>query len=195
MTRLRLILPKQPVSVKSLLENFMKKLTFKLTALLLFTIGLTFVTVNAQKMTAEEVLAKHLESIGSSKVRALIKNQFALADLEVKVKGSTTPMVGKAVILSESDKSLWGMNLNSNDYPQDRFGFDGKETKVGYTRPGVRSVIGGFIYSYKELLKEGLLGGTLTSSWALLNNDPRKAKISYDGTKKIDDKETHVLSY
>lgn len=173
----------------------MKKFTFKLTALLLFSIGLSSVTVTAQKMTAEEVLAKHLDSIGSPKVRALIKNQFALAELEVKVKGSATPMVGKAVILSENDKSLWGMNLNSNDYPQDRFGFDGKETKVGYTRPGVRSVIGGFIYSYKELLKEGLLGGSLLSSWALLNYDARKGKISYDGTKKIDDKETHTLSY
>jgi len=161
----------------------------------LFTIGLTFVTVNAQKMTAEEVIAKHLDSIGSQKLRALIKNQFVLADLEVKVKGSAVPMSGKAVILSEGDKSLWGMNLNSNDYPQDRFGFDAKDTKVGFSRPGVRSVLGGFILSYKELLKEGLLGGSLLSSWALLNTDARKAKISYDGTKKIDDKETHVLSY
>jgi hypothetical protein len=85
------------------------------------------------------------------------------------------------------------MNLNSNDYPQDRFGFDGKDTKVGYSRPGVRSTLGGFIYSYKELLKESLLGGALMSSWTLANAN--NAKMSFDGTKKIDGKETLVVSY
>jgi hypothetical protein len=173
----------------------MKNFTFKLTALLLFVLVLSLVTANAQKLTAEEIITKHLDSIGSKEKRAAIKNQFILSDVQLMIKGSATVIVGKAVILSENDKNLWGMNLNSNDYPQDRFGFDGKDTRVGFSRPGVRSVLGGFILSYKELLKEGWLGGTLLSSWALLNTDARKAKISSDGTKKIDDQETYVLSY
>lgn len=173
----------------------MKNFTFKSIFLLLFIIVLSFFTINAQKLTAAEVISKHLDSIGPKEKREAIKNQFIVADLQFKLTGSAVPAVGKTVIVSEGDKNIWGMNLNSNDYPQDRFGFDGKDTRVGYSRPGVRSKLGGFIYSYKELLKEGLLGGTLLSSWSLLNTDIRKAKISYDNTKKIDGQETYVLSY
>ena len=90
---------------------------------------------------------------------------------------------------------MWGINLNSNDYPTDKFSFDGKNAKIGYIRPGFRSILGGFILAYDELLKDGLLGGTLASSWTLLNADVRKPKISFEGTKKIDGRETLVLSY
>ncbi len=40
-----------------------------------------------------------------------------------------------------------------------------------------------------------MLGGALTSSWALVNNRPENAKLSFDGTKKIGEKEVSVLSY
>lgn len=149
--------------------------------------------VNAQKMTAEEVVSKHLESIGEK--RAEIKNQIIVSDVRVIQKGNTQAINGKALILSSGEKNLWAMNLSSNDYPQDRFGFNGKNTKVGYVIPAARSVIGDFIYSYKELLNQGLLGGTLSNSWALLKTDAKSFKLSYEGTKKIDGKETHVISY
>src|SRR5688500_11716806 len=153
----------------------------------------SFAAANAQKMTAEEVVSKHLESIGEK--RGGIKNQLILTDVRVNQKGSTQEINGKALILSSGEKNLWGMNLNSNNYPQDRFGFDGKNTKVGFVLPAVRSIIGDFIYSYNELLNQGLLGGTLSNSWALLKNDDKNFKVSYDGTKKIDGKETHVVSF
>lgn len=167
---------------------------FKLVSLLAFLFILT-VSFKAQKMTPEEVVAKHLESIGTKEKLAAVKNQLVFGDVGLTVKGSSVPVAGKIVIFSAAEKNIWGMNLNSNDYPLDRFGYNGKDARVGFTRPGVRSVLGGFILSYSELLKEGLLGGTLTSSWALLNTDVRKPKLSYEGTKKIDGKETHVLSY
>ena len=173
----------------------MKNFTFKSTTLFFYIIFLSLIAANAQKLTAEEVITKHLDSIGTKDKRAAIKNQFILSDLQFVLKGSAFPSSGKAIVVSEGNKNLWGFNLNNNDYPQDRFGFDGKDTKVAFTKPGVRSVLGGFIVSYKELLKEGLLGGTLLSSWSLLDTDSRKAKISYAGTKKIDNRETHVLSY
>jgi hypothetical protein len=151
------------------------------------------VAINAQKMTAEEVVSKHLESIGEK--RAEIKNQLIVSDVRVIQKGSAQEISGKALILSSGEKNLWGMNLSSNDYPQDRFGFNGKNTKVGYVIPAARSALGDFIYSYNEILNQGLLGGTLSNSWALLKNDAKSFKVSYEGTKKIDGRETHVISY
>lgn len=157
---------------------------------------LTF-TINsyAQKMSSEDIIAKHLESIGTKEKRTAVKNQLIYGDIDFRIKGSAVPVGGKIVIFSAGEKNIWGMNLNSNDYPSDRFGFNGNDTKVGYTRPGVRSILGGFILSYTELLKEGLLGGALTSSWTLLNTDFRKPKLNYEGTKKINGKEAHVISY
>ncbi len=172
--------------------NYMKILKF---AALCALVGAFSVSALAQKMNAEEVVAKHLESIGSKEKRAAVKNQFILSDIQFKIKGTPGTTLGKGIFLSEGDKNLFGFNLNSNDYPQERFGFDGKETRVGFSRPGVRSALGGFILTYKYLLKEGLLGGTLLSSWSLLNTDARKAKITYEGTKKIDGQEAHLLEY
>ena len=171
----------------------MKNLNLILTAIVVVLISQ--IAANAQKLTAEEVISKHLDAVGSKEKRAAIKNQFILSDAQFQVKGSVATAVGKAIFLSAGEKNLWGLNLNSNDYPQERFAFDGKDTRIGYIRPGVRSALGSFLFSNKELLREGLLGGVFLNSWSLLNTESRKAKISYEGTRKIDDQETHVLAY
>lgn len=170
--------------------------TIRLIKTLVLAMTLTFaVNSYAQKMTAEEVLAKHLDSIGTKESRAAVKSQLVAGDAQVAIKGGANVIKGKALILSAGEKNLFGMNLASNDYPQDRFSYNGKDSKIGFSRPGAYSDLGRFLFSYRELLKEGLLGGTLSSSWALLNPDARKAKVSYEGTKKIDGKEAYVLSY
>lgn len=169
---------------------------FKLPAL--FVLIVIFLSANslvAQKMNPEEIIAKHLDSIGVKEKRSAVKNQLIVGDVQFTAIGSAVPVNGKVVIFSAGEKSVWGMNLNSNDYPLDRFGYNGKDTRVGYIRPGVRSTLGGFILNYTELLREGMMGGALTSSWALLDTGLRRPKLSYDGTKKIGDKETYVLSY
>lgn len=148
----------------------------------------------ADKQKAEEIVAKHLESIGTKEKRDAVKNRALVSDVQLNIKGTPGDISGKAVIFSSGVKNLWGINLNSNDYPQDRFSFNGKDVKVGYIRPGVRSVLGGFIFSYDELLKEGLLGGVL-SSWALMDTGAKSPKLSYEGQKKIDGAEAHVISY
>ncbi|HSK72936.1 MAG TPA: hypothetical protein VK892_14640 [Pyrinomonadaceae bacterium] len=168
---------------------------YKNPALCVLFLFLLSVPAFSQKMKAEDVLTNHLNSIGSKEDREKVKNQVIVSEVEVNQKGSATVVNGRAVIFSADQKSMWAMNLNSNSYPQDRFGFSGKDTKVAYSTPGVRSILGDFIYLYPELLKEGLLGGTLSTSWALLNADSKQPKLSYDGSKKINGVETHVLSY
>jgi hypothetical protein len=169
---------------------------FRLAKIVFLALILTFAAdTYAQKMSAEEVIAKHLDSIGAKESRANIKNQLVVGNVQINQKGSANVIYGKALILSAGDKNMWAMNLTSNDYPQDRFGFDGRAVRVGFARPGAYSDIGRFIRSYEEIVKEGLLGGTLSSSWALLDTNPRNAKVSYEGTKKVNGKETVVLSF
>ena len=163
--------------------------------LLIVFILLSNEIIKAQKLDAEDLIIKHLESIGSKEKRADIKNQMVFCNVEFKAQGNVANLNGKALILSNGKNSLWGMNFNSNDYPQDRFAFDGKEVKTGFTKPGIRSILSGFILSYKELLKDGLLGGTLSANWTLLDTNAKKAKVTYEGTKSIDGRETYVVSY
>lgn len=150
-----------------------------------------------EKLKPEEIISKHLDAIGSKEKRAENKNRVILSEVRMRGKTATASAVvyGKAVFFSAGEKNLWGMKLNSKNYPTDTFSFNGKDTKVAYVRPAVRSVLGEFIHSYKELLKEGLFGGALSTSWALLNNGLNRAKVTYEGTKNINGKETLVISY
>ena len=50
---------------------------------------------------------------------------------------------------------------------------------------GERSNLGDFLSSHTDAVKLGLVGGTLSSAWPLLNPSEQKAKLSYAGTKKI----------
>lgn len=169
--------------------KFTRSLTFTLFILLIFGCS-SF----AQKISPDEIISKHLDSIGTKEKRDSIKNQIMLGDIQFTLKGSSA-VAGRFVIASAGEKNVWGLNFNSNDYPIDRFGYDGKQVQVGFSKPGSRSILGLFIYSYKELLKEGFLGGTLESSWALLNTAAKSPKLSYEGKKKINGIETYVLSY
>ena len=150
----------------------------------------------AQKLKPEEVVAKHLESIGTAEARASVKNQMIVGEALVTfISQKNQQAIGRIVLVSEGTKNFWGMNLNAADYPSEKFSYDGKTAKVAFVRANIRTVLGNFVKSNDLLLEESLLGGTLATSWALGNIATNKAKISFDGTKKIDGKEAYVLTY
>lgn len=167
---------------------------FKLTILFVFLFFSA--SVYAQKLRAEDVLAKHLDSIGTATARAAVKSQIAVGTAKVKsITKITPPVLGRIVIASAGEKNFWGMNLDSIDYPSERFSYDGKKAKTALIKDGLRSTLGNFVQSNDLLLEEGLLGGTLSNAWAMLDVTNRKAKLSLEGTKKINGKESYVLSY
>ena len=90
----------------------------------LFMICLFAVSASAQKMKPEDILAKHLDSIGTEENRAATKSLIAVGSAEVKsITKITTPVVGRIVIASAGMKIFWGMNLNSTDYPSEKFSY------------------------------------------------------------------------
>jgi hypothetical protein len=148
-----------------------------------------------QKMKAEDVVAKHLDSIGSAELRASLASQISVGDATVNFKSQKyAPLLGRVVLTSAGEKSFLGMRLGSVDYPHEKFSFDGKKVKVAYVRSGVRSVLGNFIFANGGFLEDGLLGGTLMSSW-LLHDKTKKPKLSMQGSKKIDGRDVYVLGY
>ena len=149
-----------------------------------------------EKLKPEEVVAKHLEAIGSQEDRASVKTRLIIG-VSKYVRhgpgGGTTE--GRAVLASENEKYMLGMKFGVPGYDTESVGFDGKELTVGYAAPGVRSALEQFFRNHESTFKHGLLGGTLTSSWPLLAINDEKAKLKYSGLKKVEGASLHQLKY
>ena len=150
-------------------------------------------------MSEEAVINKHLESIASSQARAGVTSRVVVGTSRAIIKGRTTTgtgaIDGRVVIASLDNKVLLGMAFPSPDYTGEKFGFDGKKFTVGYLKPGVRSTLESFLLINGEVFKEGLMGGSLSSAWPLLNLTERKAKVEYSGTEKIGNMSVYKLKY
>ena len=149
-----------------------------------------------QKMKPEELIAKHLESIGTAEARAAARNRIIKGVTELTLKqGGTGNLLGSALLASEGDKNLLMMTFERPDYPAERIGYNGHKLGVQPIRPGVRTPLGEFFRTHEEMFKEGLVGGTLSQSWPLLNVAARSPKLEYGGTKKFDGRLAHELKY
>jgi hypothetical protein len=152
--------------------------------------------LTAQKLKPEEIVAKHLESIGSNEARTAVRSQITVGDAVVKFISRKNGIIeGRIVMASSGEKNFVGLNLNALDYPGERFSFDGTKAKVANTVNGQKSVLASFVSSNDLILRESLLGGVLSSSWALSNLSVRKAKLSPSGMRTVDGRDYYVLNY
>lgn len=180
------------------MKKFLKFNVFVLAAIGVMSMSLA--SKAQDKLRPEEVIAKHLESIGSQEKRASIKNQYAAGLVQFTILRSNqsatrAAVSGKGIVLSEGQKIYYGSNFDTPNYPFDKVTFDGNNVNIGYVTPGYRSPFGNYILGNRNIFSDGLFAGTLTSSWSLLDAPSRKAKISSSGKKKIDGRETYVLDY
>jgi hypothetical protein len=103
---------------------------------------------------------------------------------------------GKGQIVSDGKKFQLMMKLPNNEYRGEQIIFDGDKDKVAFsTAQQARSAFGNFVFVQDAVIREGLIGGVLTTAWPLSNLGERKAKLSFDGLKKIDGQELYDLRY
>ena len=153
-------------------------------------------TLTAFPQKASDIVAKHLESIGTSANRSALKDMTAAGTVRFAVlRTGGIGADGKIVVASSGDKTLTGMTFPLQNYPNDTFIFDGKKLKIAFPVINTRSPLGDFLFRYSEIVDRGLFGGTLTSGWAMYSPDFRKARLEYDGIKKVDNKEAHAVSF
>jgi hypothetical protein len=151
----------------------------------------------ADKLKLDDVIAKHLASIGTPEARAAAKTRLAegKADMQEVVRGSSA-LHGNASVACDNRRVKIAMQFpGASQYPGEQWVFDGNQAQVAQTAPGARSSIGNFVYQHPELLREGLLGGSTFLSWSLLDLDARQPRLKYEGLKKINGRELHQLSY
>lgn len=151
---------------------------------------------SAQKMTAEDVIAKHLDSISNAEVRTATKTLIAVGPAKQRFTSTAdVPIDGRIVIASEATKVFIGMNMASPQYPGQKFVFDGKDINIGITSVGGRDFLGNFVKDNGPLLRSGLLGGTLSTGWLLSHTATMKGKLTFEDTKKIDGRDSYVLQF
>lgn len=177
--------------------NIGKTATFALMATLPVSwLALPLLNSQEAKLTAQEIVARHLMSIGSDAARAALKSRVAQGSARFKiVVGGSGNLEGKEWLVSEGRKLQFMMKFANPNYRGEQFIFDGERVQVTSTQPGSRSLFGGFVYSQEVILREGLFGGVLSTAWPLLNLGERNPKLTYGGMKKIGEKELHEVRY
>ena len=148
------------------------------------------------KLTIEEVVAKHLESIGSAQSRKTATTRIISGRSFVVFRTAPTGQAsGKAVLASDGPKNLIGMSFYSPVYPGEQFSFNGHSYLSAFVTPGVRSSLGSFLMIHDFIFKHGLMGGTLSSAWPLLDLSGQKARLEYGGLKRLKDQSFHEIKF
>ena len=148
------------------------------------------------KMTSEELVAKHLDSIGTAKARASVTSRI-IAGNSLVIFRTPPPgqAMGRAVLASEGPRNLIGMSFPSPVYPREQLGFNGNSFMAAFVTPGVRSVLGNFLMTHALIFKQGLMGGTLSAAWPLLSLTTRNPRLEYSGLKTVENRKLHELKY
>jgi hypothetical protein len=153
--------------------------------------------LSGAEMKVEDVVARHLDSIGTAEARSAAKTRLVQGTSRFKIAltgGGELP--GASALLSEGRKAVVMIKLANGDYRGEQFVTDGDKVYVAATASSHRRTsFGEFVHSQDQIVREGLMGGTLTTAWALLNLDANKPKLSYNGLKKINGAEVYEISY
>jgi hypothetical protein len=148
-----------------------------------------------KKLTPEEVVAAHLKSLGTPELLASIKNRGMSGKTSVEfVQGGVGTMAGQSILISSGPSLSVILKYGGVDYPGEYFAFDGTDVEVSTISPGQRSPLGDFVFRYKALMKEGLLGGVLSLGWPLLDIEKRNPSVKYESVK-VDGRELHRIEY
>ena len=165
---------------------------------ILAVVILTSLAVFAENMKPEDIVARHLNSIGTPEARAAIKSRVVQGTLKMHILvGGGGELTGTWGRVSEQQHSNFVMRFGGGgDWRGEQFVFDGQHTSFAApTTSHTRSVLAQFVSSQDFIVKEGLLGGELSTAWALQNLDQNHAKLQSIGTKKVDGKDLIGLQY
>jgi hypothetical protein len=151
----------------------------------------------AADLKPEEVVTRHIQSLGSAQARSAIKSRVVESTATYKVlTGGALQLAGKAVFASEGRKSRMLLKVAAPRYSGEQFICDGERTSVAATNADkTYSDLGDFMKVQDAPLREGLVGGALTTAWPLLELENRKAKLSYEGLKNIESHQLEVIRY
>jgi hypothetical protein len=160
------------------------------------TVALAAPPVQEKNLKPEEVVARHVESIGSKEAQAAAKSRVAVGAMTLTVRvGGAGNVTGEGVLVSTGTKLRLNMRFPTIENPSEDLAFDGAKAAASFLRTGKRSLLGAFVSQQDAVLKEGLLGGVLSTAWPLLRVAGQQPRLEYKGLTKIDGRDLHEMSY
>jgi len=149
----------------------------------------------ADNPTPEQLIVRHLESIGEPAALSQVKSIAFAGTSDVQfIMGSHGSTRGTAVLVSEKPGMAMVMEFPSVNYRGEYFAYDGKAVTVGQIAPGMKSPIADFLFLYDKIIKNGLLGGVYSTAWPLLNIDGNRANMRV-GKTRVEGVELYELEY
>ncbi len=152
--------------------------------------------LRGQKLIADELVQRHIESLGSGEALAG-RQTFIMKGTcrhEILVGGRAN-IDGTAQLVSKGNGVNFLIDFARADYNGEQLVTDGKKVTAAFSVPGIRFPLSEFLFTQKAILREGLFGGVLTMAWPLLHVEEKKPILKLKGTKKIGGRELHRLDY
>src|SRR5262245_13354978 len=112
-----------------------------------------------QDLSADDIIAKHLDSIGTKAKRDEIKNRIALGTSSFESKLPPKKTVGKALIASDATDLYFLASLASKEYPFEKIGYFNTKISLPFVVAGARSPLGAFLADHEKILSDGLFAG------------------------------------
>jgi hypothetical protein len=186
--------------------SMLRRLPLSLVSLSMAALALAADPPKEAKLTADDVVARHVASIGTAEAQSAAGGRVVKGPVQYVRKpvtndesdpfaGRTTNITVPMTLASGGARYFIDIQYGGKDYPFDRIVYDGNKVKnARLFAPGNYTVIAGLLKDNDWLLKSGLLGGPLTTAWILLSPGERFEKLDYAGIKKGAGKPGHRLN-
>ena len=154
------------------------------------------VSAQDRKVTLAELITHHLDSIGSAQARGFAKNRVVSGTVKLVSRvGVASNIDGQVAVASWGPKLRYSMRFASPQYTGEQLAFDGSKVLTGHLPSGRRSDLSFYLEQQSLPLREGLLGGSLSTAWTMLRVDQLKPKLDYRGVRKIEGRQLHEVTY
>lgn len=149
-----------------------------------------------EKITVEQIVARHLNSIGTPEDLKSVKSRVFIGEGSLVGKlGAAFALKGTAQLASQGDMVLYALIFDSNVYPYEKIAFNGKNQSFGLPS-GRRTMLTDYFHAQNSILKEGLFTGVLANSWPLLGmKSGQKIKLENAGTATINERPSYKVRY
>ncbi|HYV03981.1 MAG TPA: hypothetical protein VFB82_05335 [Blastocatellia bacterium] len=175
-----------------MLSSFCRHILLNLCFLL---VAATAGVAQEKSIEISELVSRHLDAVGPASARNAAKSRFASGTVKfVGRVGITSNLEGSVGFVSLRPKTRYSIKFPALQYPGEQMAYDGKNVDVGFLPAGQRSPLSLFIQQQDLPLKDGLIGGVLSTGWPLMK-DPVPARLDYKGTRKINGRLLHVVGY
>jgi len=148
-----------------------------------------------EKLTADEIIARHLASLGDKNALASTASRVMSGRGSITSKlGTSFVLEGPGQIASTGRSFVFAFVFDNPAYPYEKVAFDGQDATYGLPS-GKQTPLVSYLRAQGAILHDGLMGGALSTAWPLLNLPSAKAKVEASGTAKIDGKLCYKLKY